>query len=167
MLPGWPMGAPIEETPLVMRVATLPFLGRLAMAIPPSNRMVRSMLAQVGLRGALESGRFGPVEVAWFRSLLRDTSTMRNELAAGPRLITMRGMNRAILHPPELLASIEVPTLFVWGDDDPLGGEATARPFAAQIPGAELEVLPGVGHAPWIDEPDLVARTIADFLGAG
>lgn len=44
------------------------------------------------------------------------------------------------------LASVSVPTLVIHGADDPLidvsGGEATAK----AIPGAELLVLPGVGH---------------------
>jgi pimeloyl-ACP methyl ester carboxylesterase len=46
----------------------------------------------------------------------------------------------------ELLGGVNVPTLVIHGDADPLvplaGGQATA----AAIPGAELVVLPGMGH---------------------
>lgn len=57
------------------------------------------------------------------------------------------------------LASVETPTLVVHGEDDPLvpvpGGHATA----AAIPGAELWLIPGMGHdlprALW---PDVIAR---------
>jgi pimeloyl-ACP methyl ester carboxylesterase len=31
------------------------------------------------------------------------------------------------------------------------------------LPAAEFRVLPGVGHVPMSDNPDLVARTILDF----
>lgn len=160
---SWPMGAPIERTPLAMRIASLPRLGRLATAIPANEPMVRAVLKQIGLRGALESGRFGPEAIAWFLALQRDTATMRNELDSLPRLMTMRGMNESVLHPRALLGSISRPTLFLWGRDDPQGGEAVARPFAELVPGAELRMVPG-GHAPWIDDPDGVAAATADFL---
>ena len=89
----------MASTPLVMRVAMLPVLGRLATKIPPNERMARSMLKQIGLRHALESGRFGAVEMSWFLGLLRDTDTMRNEIDATPRVVTMRGFNDETLLP--------------------------------------------------------------------
>src|SRR4051812_15354365 len=59
----------------------------------------------------------------------------------------------------EALRSLDVPTLVVHGEDDPLiplpGGLATA----AAIPGAELWVIPGMGHdLPRPLWPDLIAR---------
>jgi pimeloyl-ACP methyl ester carboxylesterase len=41
-----------------------------------------------------------------------------------------------------------------------------ARRFAAQLPHATLDLLDGCGHAPWIDEPDLVATRLDDFFAA-
>jgi pimeloyl-ACP methyl ester carboxylesterase len=44
------------------------------------------------------------------------------------------------------LGSVAVPTVVIHGEDDPLvnvsGGEATAK----AIPGADLLVIPGMGH---------------------
>jgi pimeloyl-ACP methyl ester carboxylesterase len=59
----------------------------------------------------------------------------------------------------EALRSLDVPTLVVHGEDDPLipvdGGEATA----AAIPGAELWTVPGMGHdLPRPLWPELIAR---------
>ena len=34
------------------------------------------------------------------------------------------------------------------------------------VPGAEFAFLPGVGHVPMIDDPDLVAASILDFIAA-
>src|SRR5204862_1800416 len=55
----------------------------------------------------------------------------------------------AILASPDrtsALAGVNVPTLVVHGEDDPLvtpsGGEATAK----AVPGAELMMVPGMGH---------------------
>ena len=163
---SWSFGAPAVSTPLYMRVATQPLLQRVATRIPPNERMVRSMLKQIGLRHAVESGRFGPVEIAWFLSLLRDTNTMRNEIDAMPRLMTMRGFNDDTLLPPTLLARVTSPAFFLWGEDDPMGGGEIARAFVAHFPNAELELMPGAGHAPWMDDPDHVAERVGAFLRA-
>ena len=163
---GWTFGAPTTAAPLAMRLAMLPFLGRLLTRIPPSERMVRSLLKQIGLRRAVETGRFGEAEIAWFRSVLRDTNTMRAEIGAAPRVMTLRGFNRDTLLPPVLLAGITVPVLFLWGTDDPIGDAAVARAFVGEIPRAQLELIAGAGHAPWIDEPDLVAARTRAFLSS-
>ena len=161
---GWTVGAPIGHVPLVMRVASHPALGRLFTRIPPNERMVRSMLKRIGLRQAMENGRVSPEFVSAYLALLRDTATMRNEIDAGPRLITLRGFDERILIPASVLAAIRAPTSFLWGAEDPFGGEEVARPFVAQVPGAKLEMLSGAGHAVWIDDPDRVAHRIQAFL---
>ena len=161
---SWSLGAPMESTPLVMRIAMLPFLGRLATRIPPTQRMARSLLKQVGLRRALESGRFGPVEMAWFLALLRDTDTMRNEIDAMPRVVNLRGFNDETLLPSSLLAEVRAPAYFLWGEEDPMGGADIARQFAKQLSDAHLELMPQAGHAPWIDDPDYVAERVCAFL---
>jgi pimeloyl-ACP methyl ester carboxylesterase len=161
---SWSFGAPMEATPLVMRIAMQPFLRRLATNIPPTERMARAMLKQIGLRHAVESGRFGDVELAWFLSLLRDTDTMRNEIDAMPRIVNLRGFNDDTLLPGSVLARVTAPTYVLWGEDDPMGGVETARQFVRHLPNAELEVMAGAGHAPWMDDPDHVASRVDAFL---
>jgi len=46
------------------------------------------------------------------------------------------------------------------------GGETVAPDFVARIPGAELEVMPGAGHAVWLDDPDWAAKATGRFLAA-
>ncbi len=163
---GWTFGAPIESTPLVMRVAMQPSLGRLMTRMKPNERIVRSLLKQIGLRRAVETGRFGDVEIAWFLSLLRDTDTMRNEIDTSPRVVTMRGFNAETILPASLLAQVIMPAFFLWGGEDPMGGPTVARQIVRQLPNAELELMPEAGHAPWIDDPDYVASRISGFLRA-
>jgi pimeloyl-ACP methyl ester carboxylesterase len=163
---GWSFGAPVGATPLVMRIAAQPHLGRVATRIRPTERMARSMLRQIGLRAAVDAGRFGPAEMAWFLSLLRDTPTMRNEVDALPRVLTMRGFDDATLLAADVLDRVAAPTYLLWGTDDPMGGPDIATAFAAGLPRAQLELLPGAGHAPWMDDPDLVAARLSAFLGA-
>jgi pimeloyl-ACP methyl ester carboxylesterase len=164
VLLGWSFGARAAVAPLVMRVATQPVLGRVMIKVPVNERLVRAMLKQIGLRHAVETGRFGPTEIAWFQSLLRDTDTMRNEIETTPRIMTMRGFNDETLLAPALLSRVQARTYLLWGEDDPMGGAEAARGFSAALPDAELELMPRAGHAPWIDDPDFVAQRVGAFL---
>lgn len=161
---SWSFGAPMESTPLIMRIATRPALRRLTARIPPTEGLARAMLKQIGLRHAVESGRFGDVEMAWFLSLLRDTDTLGNEIDSMPPVVTMRGFNDDTLLVPSVLAAVTSPTYLLWGEDDPQGGADIAREFVRQLPNAELEVMVGAGHAPWMDDPDHVAERVDAFL---
>ena len=163
---GWPIGAPITHTPLVMRVAAVPLVARLGTVMPPSAFAVRAILRGIGLGAALKAGRISQEGLDWFLSLLRDTDTMRNELRAGPRLLSpIGGFNESLRLPPEFLARIKTPTYFLWGEEDPFGGADVARQFVGQIEGAELELMPGAGHAVWMDDAERAAVVTRRFLG--
>lgn len=59
---------------------------------------------------------------------------------------------------PVMKAFSGIPTLLLRGERSDLLGEATAQRMAAEIgPGAELVTVPGVGHAPVLDETESVA----------
>jgi pimeloyl-ACP methyl ester carboxylesterase len=64
---------------------------------------------------------------------------------------------------PKGLSAIAVPVRIAYGTHDLMLGALTAPRFAAAIPGADLIPLPGLGHVPMIDDPNLVARAILDF----
>lgn len=64
----------------------------------------------------------------------------------------------------ETIERITAPSLFLWGDEDPVGGATTAELFTGRFSNATLEMVPGAGHAPWIDEPELCARQIREFF---
>jgi len=59
---------------------------------------------------------------------------------------------------PVMKAFSGIPTLLLRGERSDLLGETTAQRMAAEIgPGAELVTVPGVGHAPVLDEAESVA----------
>jgi 3-oxoadipate enol-lactonase len=62
------------------------------------------------------------------------------------------------------LADIGVPTLVIHGDEDQMLPVANGRLIADRIPGARLEVLEGVGHMFWWEQPERSAALIADFV---
>jgi len=50
--------------------------------------------------------------------------------------------------PPGGISGIKAPTLALYGEVDPLVKPSAARAIAAKIPGARIDVIPGMGHAP-------------------
>jgi proline iminopeptidase len=61
------------------------------------------------------------------------------------------------------LPKLRAPTLILWGDHDPLP-EAVVQDMRDRIEGARLQVLRNTGHFPYIEAPDLLFQTIAEFL---
>lgn len=164
VLVGWPAGAPMKATPLILRVAQLPALGKVMTKMPVPRSAVRMILKQIGLGNALATGGFSEEALMWFQSVLRDTNTMRNEIDGVPPLTTLRGTNEEMLHGDDVLARISEPTLVLWGSDDPMGGEDIARRLTTRLPNARLEMMNGAGHAPWMDDVAEVAARLEAFL---
>jgi len=66
----------------------------------------------------------------------------------------------------ELLSTVKVPTLILWGESDPLIEPAAAKKFAAAIAGSKLITYPHVGHLPQLEIPQRSAADTAAFLKA-
>jgi pimeloyl-ACP methyl ester carboxylesterase len=64
------------------------------------------------------------------------------------------------------LQRLPCPTLVVWGMESDVLSEAQARRMVEVLPHGELVAVPGVGHAPTLMEP-VVLAALERFLGAG
>ena len=62
------------------------------------------------------------------------------------------------------LREIDVPTLILWGEQDPLFPREAQERLAAAIPGATLKVYPETGHAVHWDRPEWVVRDLEEFM---
>ncbi len=63
-----------------------------------------------------------------------------------------------------VLSQVRCPTLVVVGSEDILTPIRYAKEIAGGIPGAELRVIDGVGHAWMIEKPDVFTSCVLDFL---
>ncbi|MDO6441339.1 alpha/beta fold hydrolase [Marinobacter sp. 2_MG-2023] len=61
------------------------------------------------------------------------------------------------------ISRIKDPVLLVWGKEDRVIDYRNGEVFVATIPGARLEVLDGIGHAPMIEAPEESARLFLEF----
>ena len=62
------------------------------------------------------------------------------------------------------LRFIKAPVLLIWGEKDVVVPVAYAQAFAAHLPGSRVEVIPGAGHSPMIEEPEAFLRVVGSFL---
>jgi pimeloyl-ACP methyl ester carboxylesterase len=74
---------------------------------------------------------------------------------------------RAMMTRPDagpLLASIDVPTMVVVGDEDVLTPPSEAQQLQRHIPGASLVRIPGAGHLSSLENPEAFNRATREFL---
>ena len=62
------------------------------------------------------------------------------------------------------LAELGVPTLLLWGAEDPFAPLAGARRFEREIPGAHLVAIEGAGHFVIDEQPERCIAEITGFL---
>ena len=67
----------------------------------------------------------------------------------------------------ELLPSIEVPTLLIWGDADARSPITVAHQLHNAIPGARLAIIPGAGHISNLQQPGLFDTEVRNFCLSG
>ena len=116
-----------------------------------------------------------------FRFVARRMRVVPEEHVDGWVEETMRhfdhGTQRAILRlyrsaPSDVLAragdhlgAITAPALVVWGERDPFLPARFAHAMGDALGGpAEVEIVPGAGHWPWLEDPGVIDRVVR-FLG--
>ncbi|MFM0000665.1 alpha/beta hydrolase [Paraburkholderia dipogonis] len=65
----------------------------------------------------------------------------------------------------DVLKTLDVPTLVLWGAKDRWIPTAHAAEFASRIPGAKSIMYPGLGHIPMEEAPERVMADLRAFLG--
>lgn len=118
---------------------------------------VAGWAARVGLRPA-------PAVVEMWRAYtsLIDPETRAAFLHTLRAVVDLEGQ-RVSAHDRLYLAR-QMPTLIVWGEDDPIIPVSHAHDAHAAMPGSRLEVMPGLGHFPHCEAPRRFARILLDFI---
>lgn len=107
--------------------------------------------------------RFEAMEIAWpgyFSSL--EVALPIPQSGHAPSGETWASIRAELPALAELLRGCTVPTRFVHGALDPL--PVTASTDTAKLLGAPVDVLPGNGHFPWLEEPGCVRRSLDQLL---
>ncbi len=161
VLMGCPALVPGETLPPFMRMISNRIVRRLVTVLPPSAGVDRSILRQLGHGASLDAGRISPAFLAWKLELQRHTDTHAHDVAMIADLVAAGERARLGW---DLLGSVSVRTLFLWGTNDAFGGESVARGVAQAMQKAELTLVPDAGHLPWIDDPRRIAQRVHAYL---
>ena len=87
-------------------------------------------------------------------------------LGQDPRSLALilRTAGQGVLEPVwGRLGTLDLPVLALAGDRDQRYSDA-ARRIAREVPDGRAEIVEHAGHAPQLQQPDAVARLLADFL---
>ncbi len=165
VLAGCPAFVPGWRPPRFFSILRAPVVGRLLLATPPTRASVRLGLRELGHGRSVRAGVIPAPMLEWVRAWQRDTDTMRNDAA----MILACGSRRGGFDPrldlrPDELAGVKQRCLLLSGSDDPVGGEDVVRELSGMLPSCDLEVWPGAGHLPWLDDPAGFAARVVEFL---
>ena len=80
---------------------------------------------------------------------------------------TARGSNNYIRQQslPDRLAALGVPVLVIFGAEDARYPSSSAAAYRV-VPGARVELLPGVGHTPMMEDPQATGTLLLEFAAA-
>jgi pimeloyl-ACP methyl ester carboxylesterase len=151
-----------REVSALIRAATLPGaeLVLRAATAPPVLRAVAAAggaLGRLGLRPGADLE-----EIAGGVASLGD-GERRAAFVRTARSIASVGGQR-VSAADRLYLAAEVPVLLVWGDEDPVIPIAHGRGAHAAMPGSRLEVFPGAGHFPMLDDPARFVAVVSDWM---
>ncbi len=152
-----------REVHAVLRAAALPgaevVLPWLCVAGRNSVGRLVHALGSLGLRASAD------LEETWRSFVSLEEPGARRAFLHTVRGIIDLGGQRVSAHDRLYLAE-ELPTLIVWGEQDPLIPVEHGRQAHARIPGSRLEVFGGAGHFPHRDQPLRFVETLRDFVKA-
>jgi pimeloyl-ACP methyl ester carboxylesterase len=150
-----------REVHLLLRAAALPgaetVLPWLSVAGRHSVGRVVHVLGKLGMRASSD------LEEAW-----RSFVSLAEPDARRAFLHTVRGIidlaGQRVDASDRLYLAEGLPTLIIWGDNDPLIPVRHAHEAHERMRGSRLEIFPGAGHFPHRDDPRRFAEVLLDFL---
>jgi len=141
--------------PLLARIWRRRVLGELAV-----GSINRWALARMLDRGCARRGAWPPERVAGVWEQL-DQGTQRAILR-----LHRSADEPALARAGAELETLRAPALVIWGECDPWLPATFAEAYASRLPRAALELVPGAGHWPWLEQPEVVEQVVS-FLERG
>jgi pimeloyl-ACP methyl ester carboxylesterase len=134
-----------------------PPLARL-LNVPLAGRLLWHLKTEATIRKAARTAFTRPVDVPDAFIAHMQGMTYRSFTA------TMRGYwdylgQRSI---PARIAGLGLPVLVIFGSEDRRWRSSSAAAYR-DVPGARVELLPGVGHTPIVEDPQATAKLLRDF----
>lgn len=153
-----------REVSLLLKAATLPG-SELVLPMLASDwvrKNTEGVLAQLGRWGLpVRPGKSTAETWRAFKTVADQNS--RNAFLASTRAVVgPRGQTVSAKQHFEKFESL--PSLLIWGGKDRMIPASHADNIRREVPDSHVEIFPGAGHFPQLDEPDLFFRVLDRFL---
>jgi pimeloyl-ACP methyl ester carboxylesterase len=140
-----------ESVPLGFMIARVPVLNRISEFALPKALVAQSLAEVYG-----DPSKVTPELVdRYFELALRDGNR---------RALALRMQHLVVGEGAEHIASIQQPTLILWGGRDKLIPPAVARQFQKQIVVSRLVMFDKLGHVPQEEDPAATVIPVKEFL---
>jgi pimeloyl-ACP methyl ester carboxylesterase len=118
---------------------------------------IGGLLARLGLRAGPDLAEFarGYGSLADMEARQAFIHTLRAVIDPGGQRVSARD---------RLYLAVEMPTLIVWGERDPIIPVRHGDEAQAEMPGSRLELFPGAGHFPHLDDPRRFVEVLTRFM---
>jgi pimeloyl-ACP methyl ester carboxylesterase len=151
-----------REVHLMLRLTALPgaeYVLPLLCAQPlrDAGGAVAGFLGRIGLR-------LGPdlEEIGRGFASLGDVDTRQAFIHTARSIIDVDGQR--VSARDRLYLSEGVPSLLIWGENDPIIPADHGRDAQREMPGSRFELFPGAGHFPYRDDPRRFVASLSEFI---
>jgi pimeloyl-ACP methyl ester carboxylesterase len=166
---GWSMGAWTAAELATMNPAAM---DRLVLVAPEGLKPETGEILDIFYHSPAELRElnvYAPKTIAEWDELFGQPPTPAQiEMAERNREMAARLTWKPYMHNPRLehfLPRVTNPALIVWGREDRIVPLECAEQYRRVLPNARVTVLERCGHLPPIEQPDVFARLVLDFLG--
>lgn len=149
---GQPQAKP-DELPIGFRLMRTPVIKEAARLIAPRSIFESSIKNTMGVQSKIDA-----VLIDRYWELNRYPG---NREATMKRFSDPKGIGSGST---DKLATIKVPVMIMWGEEDKLIPVSSARWFADAIPGSKLIIYPKVGHIPMEEVPERSAADVKAWI---
>ncbi|SPM29627.1 alpha/beta fold hydrolase [Mycobacterium terramassiliense] len=133
-------------------------LGRL-ISIPVIGRMLWALRSESTIRKGLGSAFTREVEIA--PQIVADVRGMNHRAFTATPKETMKYLAQRSL--PDRIGGLALPVLVIFGVEDRRWRSSSTAEYAS-VPNVAVELLPGVGHTPMLEEPGVTTDLVAGFV---
>ncbi|MGH2697791.1 MAG: alpha/beta fold hydrolase [Actinomycetota bacterium] len=144
---------------------------RLVQLLRPELGVAVGFVPRSRVRKAIESlfSNSGLLDGVWIEAAIDDfTRVWRNPKARGAFFAAARSIYLEDPHGEAgfftRLELMEIPSLFIYGEQDAIITHQFGQKIQAVLPKAEVHVWPDCGHVPQIEHPNRTAEVMLDFM---
>src|SRR5215469_5606239 len=150
----------IDTCPDLEAIVDQGVLGRLLLA-PFPGRLLWRLRTEATIRKALASAFTRAIDIP--DAIIEAALGMTHRAVAGTSRAGDTYLKQRAL--PARLAALGLPVLVIVGADDRRWRSSSAAAYRA-VRGARVELLPGVGHTPMMEDPHTTSTLLLDFTAA-